>query len=94
VTIDPDSGIPVYRQLALILADRIERGEITRRLPSETTLMQEFGLALGTVRKAVGVLRDDGLVFTTPGVGTFVRQPLQGEGQARGQARYARSEPR
>ena len=74
MSIDPDSGIPVFRQLALILAGRIERGEITRRLPSENTLMQEFGLALGTVRKAIGVLRDDGIVFTTPGVGTFVRQ--------------------
>lgn len=75
MTIDPESGVPVYRQLAVILAARIESGQITRRLPSENTLMQEFGLALGTVRKAIGVLRDDGIVFTTPGVGTFVRQP-------------------
>lgn len=74
VSIDPESGVPVYRQLAGILAGQIERGEITRRLPSENTLIQTYGLALGTVRKAIGVLRDEGLVFTTPGVGTFVRQ--------------------
>jgi GntR family transcriptional regulator len=74
VSIDPESGVPLWRQLADILRGQIERGEITRRLPSETTLMQEFGLAMGTVRKAIAALRDDGLVFTTPGVGTFVAQ--------------------
>ena len=74
VSIDPDSGVPVWRQLRDILADQIARGEITRRVPSESTLEQTYGLAAGTVRKAIAALRDDGLVFTTPGVGTFVRR--------------------
>jgi DNA-binding GntR family transcriptional regulator len=72
VSIDPESGVPAYRQLAMILTGRIASGEITRRLPSENTLMQEYGLALGTVRHAIAVLRDEGVVFTTPGLGTFV----------------------
>lgn len=74
MSIDPESGVPAYRQLAMILVGRIASGEITRRLPSENTLMQEYGLALGTVRHAIAVLRDDGAVFTTPGLGTFVAQ--------------------
>jgi len=74
VSIDPESGVPAYRQLAMILVGRIASGEITRRLPSENTLMQEYGLALGTVRKALAVLREEGVIFTSPGLGSFVAQ--------------------
>ena len=40
-------------------------------LPSITYLVQETGLAVGTVRKAIGVLVDEGLAYTVPGRGTF-----------------------
>jgi GntR family transcriptional regulator len=73
VTIDYDSADPPYQQLAAILRGRIESGEFTSRLPGETTLRQEYGLALATVRKAVKVLRDEGLVRTVPGWGSYVR---------------------
>jgi len=72
VSIDYDSADPPYRQLAAILRGRIESGAITARLPGEKALQQEFGLALATVRKAVKLLRDDGLVRTVPGWGTYV----------------------
>lgn len=72
VSIDYDSADPPYRQLAAILRQRIEAGEITARLPGEKSLQQEYGLALATVRKAVKVLRDEGLVRTVPGWGTYV----------------------
>jgi GntR family transcriptional regulator len=75
VTIDLDQPLPPYRQLAAILRDKITNGEITSRLPSEKTLMQDYGLALGTVRKALAVLRDEGVVQTTPGWGTYVADP-------------------
>jgi hypothetical protein len=51
---------------------RIASGEITSRLPGERALQQEFGLAPVTIRKAVRQLRDEGLVRTTPGWGTYV----------------------
>jgi GntR family transcriptional regulator len=72
VSIDYDSATPPYLQLAAILRQRIEDGEITARLPGEKSLQQEFGMALATVRKAVKVLRDEGLVRTVPGWGTYV----------------------
>jgi len=72
VTIDLEQPTPPYRQLAAILRDKIASDELTGRLPSEKTLMQEYGLAHGTVRKAIAVLRDEGLVQTTPGWGTYV----------------------
>jgi GntR family transcriptional regulator len=73
--IDYDSAEPPYRQLAAILRARIEAGEITTRLPGERALQQEFGMAIVTVRKAVRVLRDEGIVRTTPGWGTYVIEP-------------------
>lgn len=73
--IDHDSGVPPYRQLAAILRTRIEAGEFTGRLPSDRTLAQEYGVATGTVRKAVAVLRDGGLIETAHGWGSRVVPP-------------------
>ena len=68
--------MPVYRQLAAILRDQIERGEYApgRPIPSETRLMQEHGLARETVRKAVRLLAADGLVEVVPGRGVYVTE--------------------
>lgn len=65
---------PLYVQLAGILRRAIESGQLQPRmpLPSESTLMQEHGVARGTVRAAIAILRDEGLVVTLPGRGTFV----------------------
>ncbi len=66
--------MPVYLQLAAILRARIMSGEMAagRALPSETTLMQEHGIARETARKAVRVLRDEGLVQIVQGRGSYV----------------------
>ncbi|GAA3254343.1 hypothetical protein GCM10010532_103230 [Dactylosporangium siamense] len=72
--VDPDGPIPVYVQIADIIQQRIEAGELqpNRPIPSELALQQEFGVARGTARRAVELLRDRGLVFTVPQRGTFV----------------------
>lgn len=76
MTIDHDGKTPVYLQLAAILRDGIERGDYPpgRKLPSETTLTQEYGLARGTVRKSARVLADEGLVEVIQGRGVFVAE--------------------
>jgi GntR family transcriptional regulator len=73
VEIDPHAPEPSYQQLATILRARIKSGEIGPRepLPSITYLVGETGLAIGTIRKAIGVLVDEGLAYTVPGRGTF-----------------------
>ena len=72
--IDPEGMTPVYVQVADAIAERIRDGRLVpnRPIPSETTMQQEFGVARGTVRKAVDVLRERGLVATVPGRGTYV----------------------
>lgn len=70
--INQDDPRPAYVQLADILRARIASGAITSRLPSERDLQQEFGSAPMTIRKAVRLLKDEGLVHTVTGRGTFV----------------------
>jgi GntR family transcriptional regulator len=67
---------PLYTQLAGILREMITSGELQPRspLPSESFLQQEQGVARGTVRAAIAILRDEGLVVSISGRGTFVRE--------------------
>jgi GntR family transcriptional regulator len=73
-SVDPQSATPVYVQVADILRSRIESGQLLpdRPVPSETQLQQEFGVARGTARKAIAVLREQGLVVTVMGRGSYV----------------------
>jgi DNA-binding GntR family transcriptional regulator len=71
---DPLAPVPRYRQIAAIIGERIECGEIepNRPIPSEVQIEQEFGVARATARKAVALLRDQGLIVTVPGMGSYV----------------------
>ncbi len=73
--VDHMNPTPLYTQLADILRGLIESGELQPRspLPSESYLQQEHGVSRGTVRMAIGVLRDEGLVITISARGTFVK---------------------
>ncbi len=75
LVIDPHGPEPSYKQLADLLRARIISGEIGPRepLPSITYLTGETGLAVGTVRRAISVLVEEGLAYTVPGRGTFAR---------------------
>jgi DNA-binding GntR family transcriptional regulator len=72
--VDHDSPEPPYLQVAAVLRGRIRSGELPpgARVPSITHLMQEFGIARNTARRAVEVLKDEGLVTVRQGWGTFV----------------------
>lgn len=66
--------MPAWRQLANHLRAQIESGEITNRLPSERHLMQQYGIAEKTVRKTMAWLRQEQLVITVHGLGTFIKR--------------------
>ena len=76
--IDPHGDRAVYRQLADQLRADIRSGEYRpgALIPSETTLMQMHGVARNTVRLAMTMLREEGLVVTHHGRGTYVRESL------------------
>lgn len=62
-------GPPPYQQLATILRRQIASGELARRVPSERTLMQRYDLSQSTVRKALKLLEQEGLVRAHQGWG-------------------------
>ncbi len=72
--IDRESVVPPWRQLADLLRERIAGGEYRpgARIPSTTSLAQEFDLAPVTVRKAIVQLQEEGLLVSQVGWGTYV----------------------
>lgn len=64
------------RQIADALRGRINRGELPagERLPSEAELRTEFDVSRPTVRSALAVLVNEGLITSETGRGSFVRQ--------------------
>ncbi|MFG3494514.1 GntR family transcriptional regulator [Streptomyces sp. NPDC047928] len=63
-------------QVAEELRKRITDGTYRPRqpMPSENQLIGEFGIARGTARKVIAHLRDEGVVYTVPRLGTFVSE--------------------
>lgn len=66
----------VWAQIRDELKARILRGAYRagQPIPSETTLVQEFGVARNTIRKATRALREEGLITTVPHLGSFVSE--------------------
>lgn len=73
-TIDYEGKVTPYLQLVGILRARIARGDWApgRPMASETALVQEYGLARTTVRRAIAVLAEAGEVEVVPRRGTYV----------------------
>ena len=75
--IDPFGAEYSYVQVADDIERRITEGEITAKLPSERNFAEEYEVAYTTVRHAMAVLRERGIIVTAHGRGTFVtpREP-------------------
>ena len=81
-SIDRQSAVPYYQQLARVLEGRISSGAIERgaRLPSENELSVEFGLSRATVRQAMQHLEARGAAKRIPNRGVFASEPPDGTG--------------
>jgi len=66
--------MPLYKQLQETLKKQIQTGERKPRqkIPSEINLAKEFDVSVITVRKAVALLAEEGLLEKRQGKGTFV----------------------
>lgn len=73
--IDKADDRPPYRQIAAALRAAIAAGQLVAgdRLPSESELVERYGVARMTARQAIQELRTEGLVVSEHGRGVFVR---------------------
>ncbi|MFI1367090.1 GntR family transcriptional regulator [Streptomyces griseochromogenes] len=90
-----DQGDALYLDVAVRLRKAIADGVFPpgSRLPSEHVLAQEYGVSRNTVRRAMEVLREDGLMASQQGARrTVLALPrLQSFGELRSFSRWARS---
>lgn len=73
--IDPTGPVPPYRQIAEIIRSRIESGEYRKgaRIPTESEIVEMWEVARSTARRAIALLREQGLIETVPQRGSYVR---------------------
>lgn len=76
-TVRTDGPVPGHRQIAHIIRERVESGELQygERLPPERTLAQMCGVSRSTVRQALDALVAEGLIDKHTGRGIFVTSP-------------------
>ncbi|MFF8960359.1 GntR family transcriptional regulator [Streptomyces sp. NPDC014894] len=74
-SLDPSSDRAVFRQIADHLREAIGKGRFAEgaKLPSESELVEHFGVSRMTVRNALSILQSEGLVSAEHGRGVFVR---------------------
>ena len=75
IPVDRRSYEPVYAQLVNILRQQIATGMLRPgdQLPSESQLCKLYRVSPMTVRRAINILVDQGVISTAPGSGTFVK---------------------
>lgn len=61
-----------YLRIADALRGQISDGSAIEKLPSEAALMDSYGAARTTVKRALDVLAGEGLIKSQPGVGWLV----------------------
>jgi GntR family transcriptional regulator len=68
------SGVPIYKEIRRAMLARLANGAWApgMAIPSESRLKEEFGVAIGTIRKAVDELVAENILIRQQGRGTFV----------------------
>jgi GntR family transcriptional regulator len=76
----PTGSLPAYVQISEAIARRINAGQFLagERLPTERNMATEFGVAVGTLRKALHQLQSQGLIQRRHGSGNYINSGTQG----------------
>ncbi|MCX5398495.1 GntR family transcriptional regulator [Streptomyces sp. NBC_00102] len=81
---NPHAPHAPYMTVLDALTAEIKTGKLKpgEKIPSDSELVARFGVARMTARRAVGVLRERGLVRTEWGRGSFVAEPADDQADA------------
>ncbi len=73
--------LPLYLQIKELLLRELGAGKWLQgeRLPAEAVLAEQLGVAVGTLRKALAGLEDDGMLERRQGSGTYVAASQAGQ---------------
>jgi len=76
--INKSSSVPMYEQIAAILKDEIlsNKYDPSGNIGTQTKLAQRFDVSIITIRKAISLLTQQGLLDVTQGKGTFVKNTI------------------
>jgi GntR family transcriptional regulator len=73
--LDRSNPLPLWAQLHADLLRRIRAGAFDDRFPGEHEIMADYGVSRHTVRDALRRLREDGIIESGRGRGTWLRKP-------------------
>ncbi|MFB7293526.1 GntR family transcriptional regulator [Actinacidiphila glaucinigra] len=71
-----DEAMQPYQRIAQDVRDQIRLGRLkgNDKLPSTRELADQYGVAPGTVQRALTELRSGGLIYSHQGRGSFIRE--------------------
>jgi GntR family transcriptional regulator, histidine utilization repressor len=74
LTSKTNNAMPLYERVKEHVLQQVASGALAvdSRVPSENELVRELGVSRMTVNRAIKDLTSEGVLFRTPGVGTFV----------------------
>lgn len=74
--LDTNASVPLYQQIAKIVRNKILSGDypLGSKLPTENELCSAYGVSRVTIRKALGLLTQKGMLTSIPSKGTFVAE--------------------
>lgn len=72
--IDPDSALPPYEQLGVIVLDEIAQGYLSGKVPSVHEIGEHHRVSHRVAERALSILEGEGLLVKVSGKGHFVRK--------------------
>lgn len=76
--------LPKYHQIYLVLREQLQDGRYDAGMPGELSLMDQFGVARVTIRRALAQLSEEGLIQRVPGRGTRPLRKTSANGESGG----------
>lgn len=81
ITMDPESGVPIYMQLVERIKMMVASGQLQpgQQLPTMRQLAADLRINYNTVGRAYTILDQEGVISTQQGRGTFIASRLSEE---------------